>query len=149
MLTTEATADLAEWFPEAIRVMGLEEATVTELVSTAERDVFVAACTDQLSSLHGPIGKPCPARPWVCLLCPLAIFTPRHAVNLLRMQAFFARQWQRLPSAQFMVLFSPYAQRIDDVLAAFRDPALLVRAARDVADTDAELSLLPEERTTS
>ncbi|MEU7640064.1 alpha/beta hydrolase [Streptomyces sp. NPDC039016] len=32
-----------------------------------------------------------PARPWVCLLCPLALFTPRHAANLLRMKAFFAR----------------------------------------------------------
>jgi len=151
VLSTEATAELVERFPDAIRDLGLEDATVTELVSTANRDVFVAACADQLSGLHGPVGKPCPARPWVCLLCPLAIFTPRHAVNLLRMQAFFARQWQYLPSAQFMVLFGPYAQRIDTILAAFRDrdPALLVRAARDVADTDAELPLLPEERTTS
>ncbi|SHG75404.1 hypothetical protein [Streptoalloteichus hindustanus] len=67
------------------------------------------------------------------------------------MQAFFARQWRHLPSAQFMVLFGPYAQRIDAILAAFRDrdPELLVRAVHDVADTDAELPLLPEERTTS
>ncbi|GAA3837550.1 hypothetical protein GCM10022243_00060 [Saccharothrix violaceirubra] len=151
VLSTEATTELAQRFPDAIRAMGLDNATVTELVGTANRDVFVAACADQLSGLHGPVGKPCPARPWVCLLCPLAIFTPRHAVNLLWMQAFFARQWQQLPSAQFMVLFGPYAQRIDTVLAAFRDrdPALLARAARDVADTDAELPLLPEERTTS
>jgi hypothetical protein len=151
VLSTEATAELAERFPDTIAAMGLDDATVTELVSTTHRDVYVAACADQLSGPHGPVGKPCPARPWVCLLCPLAIFTPRHAVNLLRMQAFFARQWQQLPSAQFMVLFGPYAQRIDTILAAFRDrdPALLTRAARDVADTDTELPLLPEERTTS
>ncbi|OLZ50291.1 hypothetical protein [Amycolatopsis keratiniphila] len=151
VLSTESTAELVERFPDAIRAMELHDTAVTELVNTANRDVFVAACADQLSGLHGPVGKPCPARPWVCLLCPLAIFTPRHAVNLLRMQAFFARQWQQLPSAQFMVLFGPYAQRIDAILAAFRDrdPELLVRAARDVADTDAELPLLPEERTTS
>jgi hypothetical protein len=151
VLSTESAAELVERFPDAIRAMGLHDTTITELVNTANRDVFVAACADQLSGLHGPVGKPCPARPWVCLLCPLAIFTPRHAVNLLRMQAFFARQWQQLLSAQFMVLFGPYAQRIDTILAAFRDrdPLLLVRAARDVADTDAELPLLPEERTTS
>lgn len=151
VLSTESIAELVERFPDAMRAMGLHDTTVTELVNTANRDVFVAACADQLSGLHGPVGKPCPARPWVCLLCPLAIFTPRHAVNLLRMQAFFARQWQQLPSAQLMVLFGPYAQRIDAILAAFRDrdPELLVRAARDVADSDAELPLLPEERTTS
>jgi hypothetical protein len=151
VLSTEATAELVERFPDALHAMDLADTTVTELVTTTVRDVFVAACADQLSGLHGPTGKPCPARPWVCLLCPLAIFTPRHAVNLLRLQAFFARQWQQMPSAQFMVLFGPYAQRIDDILAAFRDrdPALLTRAARDVADTDSELPLLPEERTTS
>jgi hypothetical protein len=38
------------------------------------------------------------------------------------------------------------AQRIDDILAAFRDrdPALLVRAATEVGDIDDELPLLPE-----
>jgi hypothetical protein len=48
-----------------------------------------------------------------------------------------------------MATFGPYAQRIDDILCAFRDrdPALLTRAVRDVADTDTELPLLPEERT--
>ncbi|MFI5540659.1 hypothetical protein ACIA5H_30125 [Nocardia sp. NPDC051900] len=151
VLSTESTAEFAARFPEVIRAAGLTDATIDELVDTANRDVFVAACADPVSGLHGPVGKPCPARPWVCLLCPLAVFTPRHVVNLLRMQAFFARQWQQMPSAQFMAVFGPYAQRIDTIAAAFRDrdPALLVRAAREVADTDAELPLLPEERTTS
>ncbi|MBF6216358.1 hypothetical protein IU469_30890 [Nocardia puris] len=150
VLTTEATAELVHRFPEAVSRFGADDATLAELVTTSGRDVFVAACADQLSGLHGPKGKPCPARPWVCLLCPLALFTPRHAVNLLRLQAFFARQWQHLPAAQFMTLFGPYAQRIDDILAAFRarDPALLARAAADVGGTDNELPLLPEERTT-
>jgi hypothetical protein len=150
VLTTEATTELLDRFTDAVARLRVDDATLTELVTTTGRDVFVAACADQLSGLHGPKGKPCPARPWVCLLCPLALFTPRHAVNLLRLQAFFARQWQNLPSAQFMVLFGPYAQRIDDILAAFRDrdPALLVRAAGNVTDTDDELPLRPEERTT-
>lgn len=149
VLTTETAAEVAARLPDAIRTLGLQDAALTELVSTTSRDVFAAACADQLSGLHGPAGKPCPARPWVCLLCPLALFTPRHAANLLRLQAFFARQWQQLPSAQFMMLFGPYAQRIDGIIAAFadRDPALLARAAREVADTDAELPLLPEEHT--
>ncbi|WP_410585408.1 hypothetical protein [Amycolatopsis sp. lyj-108] len=149
VLTTQETAEFAQRFPDAVRAMRLSDETITALVTTVGQDVFVAACADPMSGLHGPAGKPCPARPWVCLLCPLAIFTPRHAVNLLRMQAFFARQWQQLPSAQFMATFGPYAQRIDDILGAFRDrdPALLTRAVRDVADADTELPLLPEERT--
>ena len=71
--------------------------------------MFTAACADQLSGLHGPKGKPCPARPWVCLLCPLAVFAPRHAANLLRLKAFFSRQWRQMPAAQFMAVFGPYA----------------------------------------
>ena len=83
------------------------------------RDVFTAACADQLARLHGPAGKPCPARPWVCLLCPLAVFAPRHAVNLLRLKAFFSRQWRKMPAAQFMAVFGPYAARIDHILTRF------------------------------
>ncbi|MER5185669.1 hypothetical protein ABT009_46750 [Streptomyces sp. NPDC002896] len=62
---------------------------------------------------------------------------------------YFARQWQQMPAAHFMAVFGPYAQRIDEVLDAFRNqaPDLLVTAAAQVADTDDELPLLPEERT--
>jgi hypothetical protein len=111
--------------------------------------VFVASCADSLAGIHGPAGKPCPARPWVCLLCPLAIFTPRHLANLLRMKAFFARQWQQMPSAHFMAIFGPYAQRVDEVIAVFAgtDPAGLARATAVVRDRDDELPLRPEERT--
>ncbi len=56
-------------------VLNLDDATIAGLLS-GEQDVFTAACADPLSGLHGPAGKPCPARPWVCLLCPLAVFTP-------------------------------------------------------------------------
>ena len=118
---------------------------LAELVS-GTRDVFTAACADQLAGLHGPKGRPCPARPWVCLLCPLAVFAPRHAANLLRLKAFFSRQWQQMPAAQFMAVFGPYSQRIGQVLDRF-DPAVLDQASRHVADDDNELPLRPEERT--
>jgi len=118
---------------------------IAELVG-GTRDVFTAACADQLSGLHGPKGKPCPARPWVCLLCPLAVFAPRHAPNLLRLKAFFSRQWQQMPAAQFMAVFGPYSQRMGQVLERF-DPAVLAAAAHTVADTDTELPLRPEEST--
>lgn len=118
---------------------------LAELVG-GTRDVFTAACADQLAGLHGPKGQPCPARPWVCLLCPLAIFAPRHAANLLRLKAFFSRQWQQMPAAQFMAVFGPYSQRIGQVLDRF-DPAVLEQAARHVADDDSELPLRPEELT--
>ncbi|MGH3971923.1 MAG: hypothetical protein ACRDS9_01140 [Pseudonocardiaceae bacterium] len=105
-----------------------------------------SACADQLAGLHGPKGKPCPARPWVCLLCPLAVFAPRHAANLLRLKAFFSRQWQQMPAAQFMAVFGPYSQRIGHVLNRF-DPTVLARAAVQVGDSDNELPLRPEEST--
>lgn len=105
-----------------------------------------AACADQLAGLHGPKGQPCPARPWVCLLCPLVIFAPRHAPNLLRLNAFFSRQWQQMAAAHFMPVFGPYSQRITQVLDRY-DPDVLHTASQLVADTDDELPLRPEEST--
>jgi hypothetical protein len=149
VLPGSQAADLAGQFPEMVSRLKLDDTAIKELVA-GERDVFVAACADPASGLHGPKGKPCPARPWVCLLCPLALFTPRHAGNLLRMKAFFGRQWLQMPAPHFMAVFGPYAQRIDEVIGAFRqlDPAILAAAAAGVAGTDDELPLLPEERTT-
>ena len=77
VVTAGQLAELADALPEAIAALGLDESTAAEIVSGGQ-DVFTAACTDPASGLHGPAGKPCPARPWVCLLCPLAIFAPRH-----------------------------------------------------------------------
>ena len=81
-----------------------------------------AACAGQLSGLHGPKGQP-PARPWVCLLCPLAVSAPRHAPNLLRLKGFFARQWRQMTAARFMAVFGPYSQRIGEILERY-DPAV-------------------------
>ncbi len=145
VLTDTATAQLAGDYPELVATLKLGDQVIAELVG-GQRDVFTAACGDQLSGLHGPKGKPCPARPWVCLLCPLAVFAPRHAPNLLRLKAFFARQWQNMPAAHFMATFGPYAQRLDDVLARY-DPAIVTAASHHVAGTDDEIPLRPEERT--
>jgi hypothetical protein len=138
-------AALARDYPQLVAALDLDGTALAELVGGA-RDVFTAACADQLAGLHGPKGKPCPARPWVCLLCPLAVFAPRHAANLLRLKAFFSRQWQQMPAAHFMAVFGPYSQRIEEVLGRF-DPALLVDAAGAVDDHDDELPLRPEETT--
>ena len=145
VITDEDAAGLARGYPQLVTSPGLDDSVLAELVS-GTRDVFTAACADQLSGLHGPEGRPCPARPWVCLLCPLAVFAPRHAVNLLRLKAFFSRQWQQMPAAQFMAVFGPYSHRIGQVLDRF-DPAVLDQAARHVADDDSELPLRPEEHT--
>ena len=145
VITSEDAAGLARDYPQIISALGLDDTVITELVS-GERDVFTAACADQLSGLHGPKGKPCPARPWVCLLCPLAVFAPRHAASLLRLRAFFSRQWQQMPSAHFMAVFGPYSQRVTQVLERF-DPAVVAAATAGVADSDDELPLRPEERT--
>jgi hypothetical protein len=145
VITEDDAAALADGYPQLIAAMKIDDNTIRELVGGA-RDVFTAACADQLAGLHGPVGKPCPARPWVCLLCPLAVFAPRHAVNLLRLKAFFARQWRQMPAAHFMAVFGPHAARIDAILHRF-DPAELTAASAQVTDTDDELPLRPEERT--
>ena len=77
VLTDTAAAQLAGNYPELVAALKLDDQVIAELAG-GQRDVFTAACGDQLSGLHGPKGKPCPARPWVCLLCPLAVFAPRH-----------------------------------------------------------------------
>ncbi|MGW5146810.1 hypothetical protein [Rhodococcus koreensis] len=145
VISAENAAALADGYPQLIAAMHLDDTAIAELVGGA-RDVFTAACGDQLAGLHGPAGKPCPARPWVCLLCPLAVFAPRHAVNLLRLKAFFARHWRQMPAAQFMAVFGPYATRIDQILHRF-DPDGLAAAAAEVGDTDDEIPVRPEERT--
>ncbi|MDF6066764.1 hypothetical protein H8R03_33230 [Streptomyces sp. JH010] len=145
VLSDDDLAQLADNLPDLVSRLGLDDAAIAELVG-GQRDVFVAACADPLAGLHGPKGKPCPARPWVCLLCPLSLFAPRHAANLLRMKAFFARQWQQMPAAQFMAVFGPYAHRIEQILTSY-DPAELARLATMITDTDDEIPLHPEERT--
>jgi hypothetical protein len=145
VITEEEAAELADGYPHLVAAMSIDDNAIRELVGGA-RDVFTAACADQLSGLHGPVGKPCPARPWVCLLCPLAVFAPRHAVNLLRLKAFFARQWRQMPAAHFMAVFGPYAARIDQILGRF-DPAELTAASAQVTDTNDEIPLRPEELT--
>jgi hypothetical protein len=145
VISDEDTAALVGGYPRTVAALGLDEAVVAELVG-GQRDVFTAACADQLSGLHGPKGKPCPARPWVCLLCPLAVFAPRHAASLLALKAFFSRQWQQMPAAEFMAVFGPYAQRIAEVLDRY-DHAVLAAASASVAGCDSELPLRPEELT--
>ncbi|MFJ9840950.1 hypothetical protein ACIRYZ_10845 [Kitasatospora sp. NPDC101155] len=147
ILATEDAAKFAESYPDVVERLGLSDAAIAELLA-GERDVFTAACADQLSGLHGPKGKPCPARPWVCLLCPLSMYAPRHLPNLLRLKAFFARQWKQMPTAQFMAVFGPYATRLDRVLTEDNFPAgALARAAGEVTDTDTDLPLRAEEMT--
>lgn len=146
VITEADTAAVVRDYPQLVTSLHLDDVVLTELVG-GQRDVFSAACADQLSGLHGPKGKPCPARPWVCLLCPLAVFAPRHASNLLRLKAFFSRQWQQLPAAQFMAVFGPYSQRVGEVLQRY-DPDVLTEASRHVGDHDGELPLRPEELST-
>jgi hypothetical protein len=145
VITEESAAALADGYPQLVAALQLSDSVLAELVG-GQRDVFTAACADQLSGLHGPKGKPCPARPWVCLLCPLAVFAPRHAPNLLRLKGFFARQWRQMTTGHFMAVFGPYSQRVGEVLDRY-DPAVLAAAARQVSDHDDGLPLRPEEIT--
>ncbi|MFF7976849.1 hypothetical protein [Streptomyces sp. NPDC007905] len=127
-----------------MRRLGLGEGVLAQLL-TGQRDVFTASCADQLSGLHGPKGKPCPGRPWVCLLCPLALFAPRHLPNLLRLKAYFARQFKAMSREQFGVVFAPYAHRLSSLILPRFSAAAIAAAEKEITDLDAELPLLAEE----
>jgi hypothetical protein len=136
VLTDEQAVDAASGLPQLAAEHGLDDAAITELLG-GQRDVFVAACADQLASPFGPAGKPCPARPWVCLLCPLAVFLPRHLPNLLRLKGFFSRQFRQQPTTAFLAVFGPYAQRLEtEILPRFDQQA--VTAAAQTLDTEAD-----------
>ena len=146
VLALDDAAAVAAAHPDTVARLGLDDAAVAELVG-GQRDVFTAGCANQLASPYGKAGQPCPARPWVCLLCPLAVFLPRHATNLLRLKAFFARQFRQMPTDAFLRVFGPYAHRLDhDILPRF-NPLVLTAAAVLVSDDDRELPLRPEEVT--
>ena len=67
VLTDAGIATLAAGYPQLIASLGLDDEVIAELMD-GQRDVFSAACADQLSGLHGPAGKPCPARgSWIIL----------------------------------------------------------------------------------
>jgi hypothetical protein len=146
VLSSEKAAAFAEGFPDEVKRLGLDAAAIADLVG-GERDVFTAACTDQLAGVHGPAGRPCPARPWVCLLCPLAVFMPRHAANLLRLNAYFSRQFLQMPTENFLRVFGPYADRLNnEILPKFSDGAK-AKGELEVGNDDSELPLRPEEGT--
>ncbi|HKS47105.1 MAG TPA: hypothetical protein VJT49_18745 [Amycolatopsis sp.] len=146
VLTDEQAATFAAEYPQEIARFGLDEGEVAALLSS-EMDMFTAACANQYAGVHGPAGKPCPARPWVCLLCPLAVFLPRHVPNLLRLKAYFARQSLRLTVDQFLAVFAPYADRLNHEILPRFDHTVLDAAACAVQDADSELPLRPEETT--
>jgi hypothetical protein len=144
VLTSDDAAEFAGSFPRLVQAAGLGLDGIASLLA-GEQDVFVAACAAPLNSPHAPAGTLCPARPWVCLLCPLSAFAPRHLPNLLRLKEFFSRQAAQMTTAQFMGLFGPYAARLDgDILPRFATAAIEA-AACHVGGSTADLPLHLEE----
>ncbi|MFF0057833.1 hypothetical protein ACFYRI_25970 [Streptomyces microflavus] len=139
VLTSEQAAAFVEGFPGEVERLGLDAEAIAELVG-GERDVFTSACSDRLAGLHGPVGRPCPARPWVCLLCPLAVFMPRHIGNLLRLESFFLRQFRQMPTEHF-------ADRLSSGILPKSTKEARSWGAREVAGDDTGLPLRPEEST--
>jgi len=127
--TSEDAAEFAEQFPRLVQKAGLDAESVAALLGGAQ-DVFVAACASPMNSPYAPVGTLCPARPWVCLLCPLAAFTPRHLPNLLRLKEYFSRQAEQMTLAQFIAVFGPYAARLDDDIFPRFPTAAIHEAAR-------------------
>ncbi len=145
VISTEDAAAFAASFPRLVEDAGLDAVTIQALLS-GEQDVFVAACASPLNSPHAPAGTLCPARPWVCLLCPLAAFAPRHLPNLLRLKEYFSRQAQQMTTGQFLRIFGPYPARLDeDILPRF-GPAAIDAATRQSAESAAFLPLHLEEQ---
>ncbi|MGW3932369.1 hypothetical protein ACWECC_30340 [Streptomyces microflavus] len=146
VLTSEQAAAFVEGFPGEVERLGLDAEAIAELVG-GERDVFTSACSDQLAGLHGPADRPCPARPWVCLLCPLAVFMPRHIGNLLRLESFFLRQFRQMPTEHFVRVFGPFADRLSSGILPKSTKEARSWGAREVAGDDTDLPLRPEEST--
>lgn len=144
IVTSESAARFAAAFPRLVEEAGLDTAAITALLA-GEQDVFVAACASPFNSPHAAAGTLCPARPWVCLLCPLAAFAPRHLPGLLALREFFSRQAMQLTTAQFLGVFGPYSARLtEDILPRFGASAI-AQAARQLAEQAAELPLHLEE----
>lgn len=145
VVTAQDAAEASQQLPQVVADLQLDETVIAELVG-AERDVFAASCVDIIAGVFGPKGKPCPARPWVCLACPLAVFAPRHAVNLLRLKGFFTEQWRQMPAGEFMRHFGYYSARVDEVIRRFEDG--VIDCARRCLETEqGTLPLRPEETT--
>src|ERR1039457_824973 len=85
VLAAEQAAAPAAGCPELVPRLRRDDAAIPELTG-GQRDVFPAAGAAPLAGLHGPRGKPCPARPGVVPVCPLAVFSPRRAPNPARLQ---------------------------------------------------------------
>ncbi|WP_326742434.1 hypothetical protein [Streptomyces sp. NBC_01768] len=143
VVTAQDAAEAARQLPQVVADLRLDETAIAELTG-AERDVFAASCVDIFAGVFGPKGKPCPARPWVCLACPLAVFAPRHAVNLLRLKGFFTEQWRQMPSGEFMRYFGYYSARVDEVIRRFED-GVVDHARRCLETESSALPLRPEE----
>ncbi|PVZ61232.1 hypothetical protein [Arthrobacter sp. H-02-3] len=146
VLTDEELAHSGYDFADGLNAHMPSDSTVEQLLS-GEQDVFLASCANQLASPFGVKGKACAARVWVCLLCPLAVFLPRHAGNLLELKAFFARQSRQLPIREFMSIYGPYAIRLDQEILPRFSPKVLELASLGVTDQDYALPLRPEEAT--
>ncbi|MFG2979551.1 hypothetical protein ACGFYY_42015 [Streptomyces sp. NPDC048331] len=145
VVSSEDAAAFTAAFPRLVEDAGLDAKTVQALLS-GEQDVFVAACASPLNSPHAPAGTLCPARPWVCLLCPLAAFAPRHLPNLLLLKEYFSQQARGMTTAQFVRIFGPYAARLDeDILPRF-GPAAIDAATRQRVGAVSDLPLHLEER---
>ncbi|WP_338673778.1 hypothetical protein V1460_12275 [Streptomyces sp. SCSIO 30461] len=72
---------------------------------------------------------------------------PRHAANLLRLNAFFARQFRQMPTENFVRVFGPYADRLGNEILPKLSAEAKVKGEREVADDDTDLPLRPEEAT--
>jgi len=139
-------ARFAQRFPELVKDAQLDREAVAQLLA-GEQDVFVAACGNPMSSPYAPTGVLCPARPWVCLLCPLAAFSPRHLPNLLRLKHYFTEQARSMTTTEFMSVFGPYLLRLsDEILPRFPDEMVNAIADRISAkESPHELPLTVEE----
>ncbi len=130
---SQDAAEFAEQFPRLVEKARLDTEGLVALLG-GEQDVFVASCASPLNSPYAPAGTPCPARPWVCLLCPLAAFSPRHLPNLLGLKDYFSDQAAQMTTPQFMSVFGPYAARLDDDILPRFPAGMIDGAAQRRAD---------------
>lgn len=140
------TAHLAADYPRPGGRLGYGRRQPRRAAQCGQRDVFVAACADQLSGLHGPKGNRaqrgrgcvCSAR-WRCS-------RPATRATCCGSRRSSPASGSSCPPPSSWPSSAPTPQRIGQVLERF-DPAVLAEAATSVGDYDGELPLRPEEAT--
>jgi hypothetical protein len=131
--TRELAADPAR----AAAILDVTPGRAASLLTSDERDVFIAKCKNLYDSPHAEPGEPCPSAVWECLFCRQRVVTATKLPKLLKLldhidgkaRALTVEQWRGRYAAARAVI----AERI---LPQFSDDVKVPARRRSVFDED-------------